>query len=148
MTYLQQVHAIRFHTIHPLADSLLHDLWRHFRWPENAPLCCANDFDFRSDIFDSSTLTTIQRGENKGRGRKREATGLEVNQKCFRRGCNAQLSQIRSRRSRSDQLEWDGRTQERNIVSAWTKRFFFFPIFILFRHGCLGHTQNIGSDSP
>ena len=65
MTHLQQVHTLRLHAVDSLTDGLLYDLSGNFYRSKYAPLCCANDFDRRCDIADSSTLTTVKNGRGK-----------------------------------------------------------------------------------
>lgn len=66
VTYLQQVHTIRLHTIHPLTYGLFHDWSGHFRRSKYAPFCRTNDFDRRLDVFDGSTLSTDDKQKSKG----------------------------------------------------------------------------------
>jgi len=93
ITYLQQVHTVRLHTVHSLTYSLFHDWPGDLCRPEYAPFCCSNDVDRRLDVFDSSTLDKRKSKDGRKEGKVRLEATLNVNPKCFRRGCNALLSQ-------------------------------------------------------
>ena len=66
ITYLQQVHTIRLHAVHPLTYGFFHDWSGHLRRSKYTPLCCPDDFDRRLDVFDGPTLSTII-NEKKGK---------------------------------------------------------------------------------
>ena len=68
-THLQQVHTIRLHAIHPLTDSLFHDLSGNLYRSKYTPFRRANDFDRRLGVFDGSALSTMTKNIAK------EATG-------------------------------------------------------------------------